>query len=95
MAELSAIQIVIPGAGAQAQWFQQWQIQRQAQAEAESGWHIENIHFEHDPLWSSRLMSIQCAHDLNHPVWKATGVLMETAMWGPYLCSPWIAPWTL
>ena len=48
---------------------------RQARTALEPEFQAENIRFEHDPLWRYRLFSIQSAHDRNHWVWRATGVV--------------------
>ena len=39
---------------------------------------IENIRFNHDPLWDKRFLSIQCAHSGNHWIWKATSVTLAS-----------------
>jgi hypothetical protein len=49
-------------------WWKEWQ-------DSQPKFAIENIRFEHDPLWNKRFFSIQSAHDLNHWVWKATSVI--------------------
>jgi hypothetical protein len=46
---------------------------------------VENVLFTHDPDWNLRIMSIQCAHDQNHPVWQVTGVLFGWAQATPIL----------
>ena len=50
------------------EWHQAWEAKQQTCVP-------ENIRFERDPQWRSRLFSIQCAHDGNHWVWKATQIL--------------------
>lgn len=79
--------IIVPDVprGGQTEWLRQWEIERQARAEAEAGWCQYNIRFEHDPLWNQRLMSIQSAHDRNHPVWKGAHMLMSIAGYVPYV----------
>ena len=37
---------------------------------------IENIRFNHDPLWNKRIFSIQAAHDGEVWFWRATRVIM-------------------
>ncbi len=37
---------------------------------------IENIRFRHAPGWNRKFFSIQSAHDGNHPIWKATRVVL-------------------
>jgi hypothetical protein len=39
-----------------------------------------NIRLKHDPRWRYRFLSIQCAHDLNHPVWRAAHVFTQATM---------------
>jgi hypothetical protein len=73
----------VPRAG-QLELLRQWQIERQARAEAEAQWRPYNVCFEHDPNWNRRFMSIQCAHDGNHPVWRGARVLMQLAGVMPY-----------
>ena len=34
-------------------------------------WFEDTKGWYHDPEWKYRVMSIQCAHDGNHPIWKA------------------------
>ena len=46
-------------------------------------WYEDTKGWYHDPEWNYRFMSIQCAHDGNHPVWKAAHAL---ARWG-YITS--------
>lgn len=42
-------------------------------------WYEDTKGWYHDPEWNYRFMSIQCAHDGNHPVWAAAHAL---ARWG-------------
>ena len=53
-----------------------WQVGKE---ESEPQFVIENIHFEHDPLWNTRFWSIQSAHDLSHPVWQAVEITFVLA----------------
>jgi hypothetical protein len=46
-------------------------------------WYEDTRGWYHDPEWKYRVMSIQCAHDENHPVWKVAGLLSR---WG-YVAS--------
>ena len=39
---------------------------------------IENVRFEHDPDWNTRLFSIQSARDGNHVVWRAARIAWMT-----------------
>ena len=64
----------------QFQWLKDYSQHLREQAEAESGWKIENIRFEHDPEWNTRFLSIQSAHDGSHPVWAAAHIFSNVAM---------------
>jgi hypothetical protein len=56
-------------------WWKEWKAQQ-------PDFVIENIRFQHDPNWNKRILSIQCAHDGNHWIWKATKVVWG-CMGGP------------
>lgn len=45
----------------------------------------ENIHFEHDPLWKYRLMSVQSAHDGNCSLWVVAKYAFVAAGAAPYV----------
>ncbi|MGC2085806.1 MAG: hypothetical protein WA702_20865 [Bradyrhizobium sp.] len=49
-------------------WAQLRRLQQQAFV-------IENIRFNHDPLWNKRVLSLQSARDGAHWFWKATRVI--------------------
>jgi len=57
----------------------QYQIWREEKEAKEPQFVIENVRFEHDPLWRYRFMSIQSARDGNHPVWKVVRVVFTAA----------------
>jgi hypothetical protein len=81
MAE-TAIQIIIPGYrtyGYGQEFDQLYKIIRQGQIKREEKFVIENVRFEHDPQWRTRFLSIQCAHDGDHPVWAAAHVIVRYA----------------
>ena len=42
-------------------------------------WYEDTKFFVHDPEWNHRFLSIQSAHDGNHPVWKVTHIMLR---WG-------------
>jgi hypothetical protein len=50
-------------------WAQEW---RRRQADFE----IENIRFNHDPLWNKRIFSLQAARDGEIWFWRATRALV-------------------
>jgi hypothetical protein len=50
-------------------WVREWQ-QRQADFK------IENIRFNHDPLWNKRIFSLQAAHDGEIWFWRATRAIV-------------------
>jgi hypothetical protein len=74
----------VPRAG-QVELLRPYWLERQARAEAQAQWRPYNVRFEHDPYWNQRLLSIQCAHDGNHPVWRGAHMLMQLAGVMPYV----------
>jgi hypothetical protein len=62
--------------------YRQWRVEYEAR---QPQFIIENIRFEHDPDWRNNVASIQCAHDLNHWVWKATAVAFGVAQAAPWM----------
>ena len=50
-------------------WVQEWK-QRQAD------FRIENIRFNHDPLWNKRVFSLQAARDGGTWFWRATHAIV-------------------
>jgi hypothetical protein len=51
-------------------WVREWKA-RQAD------FVIENIRFDHDPLWNRRIFSLQAAHDGEVWFWRATHMLVR------------------
>jgi len=49
-------------------WAVEWKLQQQA-------FEIENIRFNHDPLWKQRFFSLQSARDGGTWFWQATRVI--------------------
>lgn len=49
--------------------------QRYCEEHKHERWLEDTKFFVHDPDWDHRLLSIQSAHDGNHPVWKVAHVL--------------------
>src|SRR5258706_3379491 len=45
-------------------------------------WIEDTRYFVHDPEWNSRFLSIQCAHDGNHPIWKAAHIFARMSVVG-------------
>ena len=69
--------IIIPDVGQHeaSEFLHPYLLEKYARAEAEAGWKIENVRFEHDPDWNKHFLSIQSAHDQNHPGWMVIGWL--------------------
>ncbi len=47
---------------------------------------IENVKFQHNPNWNDggTIFSIQCAHDVKHPVWHIVRALWIVSAVGGY-----------
>lgn len=75
------LQIILPRQPSAYEIKYNWhyEIWKQEKEASQPKFVIENIRFPHDPLWASRLMSIQSAHDGNHFVWRAGRPLMMLA----------------
>jgi hypothetical protein len=50
-------------------WAVEWKLQQQAFV-------IENIRFDHDPLWKTRMFSVQSARDGGTWFWQATRIFV-------------------
>lgn len=64
---------------------QQYEIYRVEREKTLPQFKLENIHFEHDPMWKYRAFSIQGAHDCNNAVWVTTKYAFIAAGVAPYI----------
>ena len=75
------LQIIIPRAPSAYQLKINWhyELWKQEKEAKEQQFVIENVRFQHDPLWASKFISIQSAHDGNNIIWKMARPLMTLA----------------
>lgn len=62
-----------------AKLYRQW---REAKAEVENEFVIENVRFEHRADWNSGVMSMECARARGHPIWQVVSVLFYLSATG-------------
>lgn len=62
-----------------AELYRQW---REAKAEAEEEFVIDNVRFEHRKDWKERVMSMEAARAQKHPLWIVVSTLFYLSTLG-------------